>query len=32
VLWNKILATELFRALKNDSAIPKGLLSGTTIG
>ena len=32
VLWNKAQATELFNALKNDSAIPKGLLSGTTIG
>jgi LCP family protein required for cell wall assembly len=32
VLWNKTKATELFHALKNDSAIPKGLLSGTTIG
>jgi LCP family protein required for cell wall assembly len=32
VLWDKIKATELFNALKNGSAIPKGLLSGTTIG
>jgi len=32
VLWNKTQATELFNALKNDSAIPKGVLSGTTIG
>ena len=32
VLWNKTQATELFSALKNDSAISKGLLSGTTIG
>ena len=32
VLWNKTQATELFSALKNDSAIPKGVLSGTTIG
>jgi LCP family protein required for cell wall assembly len=32
VLWNKTQATELFNALKNDSAIPKGLLGGTTIG
>jgi LCP family protein required for cell wall assembly len=32
VLWDKTLATELFSALKNDSAIPKGLLSGTTVG
>jgi LCP family protein required for cell wall assembly len=32
VLWNKTRATELFNALKNDSAIPKGLLSGTTVG
>jgi LCP family protein required for cell wall assembly len=32
VLWNKTEATELFSALKSDSAIPKGLLSGTTVG
>jgi LCP family protein required for cell wall assembly len=32
VLWNKTQATELFNALKNDSAIPAGLLSGTTTG
>ena len=32
VLWNKTQATELFNALKNDSAIPQGLLGGTTIG
>jgi LCP family protein required for cell wall assembly len=32
VLWNKSRATELFKALKNDSAIPADLLSGTTIG
>jgi LCP family protein required for cell wall assembly len=32
VLWNKTRATELFNALKNDSAIPQSLLSGTTIG
>jgi hypothetical protein len=32
VLWNKAQATELFRALKNDSAIPKGLLGGTSVG
>jgi LCP family protein required for cell wall assembly len=32
VLWNKSKAAELFNALKNDSAIPTGLLSGTTIG
>jgi hypothetical protein len=32
VLWHKAQATELFNALKNDSAIPNGLLSGTTIG
>src|SRR5215468_1569543 len=32
VLWIKTQATELFNALKNDSAIPKGVLSGTTIG
>jgi LCP family protein required for cell wall assembly len=32
VLWSKSKATELFSALKNDSAIPKGLLGGTTVG
>jgi LCP family protein required for cell wall assembly len=32
VLWNKTRATELFNALKNGSAIPKGLLGGTTVG
>jgi LCP family protein required for cell wall assembly len=32
VLWNKTRATELFHALKNNSAIPKGLLGGTTVG
>ena len=32
VLWNSNKATELFRALKNDTAVPKGLLGGTTIG
>jgi hypothetical protein len=32
VLWNKTQATELFDALKNGSAIPKGLLGGTAIG
>jgi LCP family protein required for cell wall assembly len=32
VLWNKAQAAELFNALKNGSAIPKGLLGGTTIG
>src|SRR6516165_4424857 len=32
VLWNKTQATALFNALKNDSAIPHGLLSGTTVG
>jgi LCP family protein required for cell wall assembly len=31
VLWNKTQATELFNALKNGTAIPKGLLTGTTI-
>ena len=31
-LWVSTKATELFNALKNDSAIPKGLLGGTTIG
>jgi LCP family protein required for cell wall assembly len=32
VQWNQTEATELFNALKNDSAIPKGLLGGTTVG
>jgi LCP family protein required for cell wall assembly len=32
VLWNSTQAAELFKALKNDSPIPAGLLSGTTIG
>jgi LCP family protein required for cell wall assembly len=32
VLWDKTQATELFNALKNDSTIPKGLLSGTSVG
>jgi LCP family protein required for cell wall assembly len=32
VLWNQTEATELFNALKTDSAIPKGLLGGTTVG
>jgi LCP family protein required for cell wall assembly len=32
VQWNTTQATELFKALKNDSAIPKGLLGGTTVG
>ncbi len=32
VLWNKTEATELFNALKNGTAIPKGLLADTTVG
>ena len=32
VLWNSTKASELFTALKNDSALPKGLLGGTTTG
>jgi LCP family protein required for cell wall assembly len=32
VLWNKTQATELFNALKTDSAIPSGLLKGTAVG
>ena len=32
VLWNKTQATELFNALKKNSAIPQGLLSGTSTG
>src|SRR5580704_9946439 len=32
VLWNSTKANDLFNALKHDSAIPKGLLGGTTTG
>ncbi len=32
VLWNNAQAAKLFKALKNDSPIPAGLLSATTIG
>jgi LCP family protein required for cell wall assembly len=32
VRWNTAQATELFKALKTDSPIPAGLLSGTQIG
>ena len=32
VLWNTAKATELFNALKTGSAIPTGLLGGTTVG
>jgi anionic cell wall polymer biosynthesis LytR-Cps2A-Psr (LCP) family protein len=32
VQWNTTQATELFNALKSDSAIPKGLLGGTSVG
>jgi LCP family protein required for cell wall assembly len=32
VQWNTAQATELFKALKTDSPIPPGLLSGTKIG
>ena len=32
VLWNKTQASALFNALKNDSAIPKGVLGGTKVG
>ena len=32
VLWDTTKANELFNALKNDSAIPKGLLGGTSTG
>jgi LCP family protein required for cell wall assembly len=30
--WNRTQALELFNALKNNQAVPQGLLSGTTIG
>jgi LCP family protein required for cell wall assembly len=32
LLWNRTQALELFNALKNDQPVPKGLLSGTTVG
>jgi hypothetical protein len=32
VLWNQSQATELFNALKNNQAVPSGLLSGTSAG
>ncbi len=32
LLWNRTQALELFNALKNNQPVPKGLLSGTTIG
>ena len=32
VLWNRTEALALFNALQNDQAVPKGLLSGTTVG
>jgi LCP family protein required for cell wall assembly len=32
VLWNKTQAGQLFKDLKNDAAIPKGLLGGTKVG
>jgi LCP family protein required for cell wall assembly len=32
VLWNRTQALQLFNALKNNQAVPKGLLSGTTVG
>jgi LCP family protein required for cell wall assembly len=32
VLWNQSQATELFNALKNNQAVPSGLLSGTSTG
>ncbi len=32
VLWNKPQARALFQALKNGTAIPKGVLSGTSVG
>jgi LCP family protein required for cell wall assembly len=32
VLWNKAEANQLFKALKNDAAVQKGLLGGTKVG
>jgi LCP family protein required for cell wall assembly len=32
VQWNRTQALALFNALQNDQAVPKGLLSGTTVG
>ena len=32
VEWDHTKATELFNALKNDQAIPAGLLGGTATG
>jgi LCP family protein required for cell wall assembly len=32
LLWNQAQALELFNALKNDQSVPKGLLTGTTVG
>jgi LCP family protein required for cell wall assembly len=32
LLWNRAQALELFNALKNDQAVPRGILSGTTVG
>jgi LCP family protein required for cell wall assembly len=32
VQWNSTQALELFNALKNNQAVPSGLLSGTTVG
>jgi LCP family protein required for cell wall assembly len=32
ILWDHTKATELFNALKNDQAVPAGLLSGTATG
>lgn len=32
VLWNRTQALQLFNTLKNNQAVPKGLLSGTKVG
>lgn len=32
VQWNRTQALQLFNALQNNQAVPKGLLSGTTVG
>jgi LCP family protein required for cell wall assembly len=32
LLWNRAQALELFNALKNNQAVPRGILSGTTVG
>jgi LCP family protein required for cell wall assembly len=32
LLWNRAQALQLFDALKNDQPVPRGILSGTTVG